>query len=1350
MNEPVSECDPIEELAESFVKRYRRGERPSLTEYAARYPALADRIRELFPALIVIEEVGSVGGGAVPAAGAGYGGCAPPAQLGEYHILREIGRGGMGIVYEAVQGSLGRHVALKVLSTHAAIEPLHIERFRREAQAAARLHHTNIVPVFGVGEHHGLHYYAMQFIHGQSLDSVLRDLRRLRRDLKSPARVQADQMTVARSVQMGLLTGRFEPGDTAATQGDSKSMITVTATLAPRRESEIDGSAVLVAGDDSELSAQSEAQYFQSVARVGVQVADALAHAHQQGIVHRDIKPSNLLLDTRGTVWVTDFGLAKATGADELTNPGDIVGTLRYMAPERFRGVTDSCGDIYSLGATLYEMATLRPVFDDSDRLRLMQRLSHESPLPPRKLHRTIPCDLETIILKAIDKDSKERFQTASELADELRRFLADRLLQIRRASRRERLWRWCRRNPALAGLISAVALLLMTVAMVASVGALRLRSQLELTARAENNATHRLYRSLVDQARASRVSRRVGQRFDGLLALRSAASIARSLHLREDDFLALRNQAIACLALPDLRVEKEWPGCPAGTNLSFDDRLARYVRVDLKGNVTVREVAGDAEICRFRSGLRPGWPTLSPDGSFLLLRSGLRCELWQIAGREARQVALDDSDCIIGAFSRDSGRLALVRPDGSISVYELPAVRRVRRLAAGPVPVPVSMAYHPGGSYLALASRELAQVRDVQTGKVTAEFPYPQGEAPNLAWHPDGKILATVGGDNIIELWDVATGKRASKLQGCTYTGISIAFDRTGLLLASTGWEAMLRLWDARTGQELLRMPRKWLSAPIQFSPDGHLLGPEVADGKVRFWAVTAGREYRTLVPDPVLGGGPHHCCSIHPDGRLLAVGMDNGVGLWDVRTATQCGFIRHAGARASRFEPSGALLVTSPSGLLRFPVGSDSSSPGRVRIGPPGRLPMPASAWESVAWSGDGRLMAIPQGWGAEVWDQRRPGQPVARTRHADTRYVAVSPDGRWLVTGSHNGTAARVWDVHTGELVKELLPEEGQMGVGFSPDGKWLATTGGGLRLWSVSSWLDTLRLGGTISAFSPDGSLFAAETGQGSVRLVDPATGREYARLEGPNHDRAKCLAFTPDGAQLVATTDDSQSIHVWDLRAIRRALAEMGLDWDQPPYTPSAPESEACQPLHVEVLLGELANPALTSEQQARQTIERYRRVHAEQPNSAVALNNLAWGYLIAPEALRDLKAAVPLAEKAVRLANGQMYRNTLGLAYYRAGRYREAVATLEPNLQSQEAWALPLDLYLLAMSHQWLGEAERARVYFTWAARWSPSHANLSSAELEDLRRFRAEAEAVLGVETIVAEPAGKAPAKPK
>jgi serine/threonine-protein kinase len=448
-----SDRDPVERLAEEFAERYRRGERPALSEYTARYPELAEQIRDLFPALLEMEQVGTVdaaSGQRSPPAGFELG--APPRQLGEYRLLREIGRGGMGVVYEAVQEPLGRHVALKVLPLHGLLNPTQLERFRREAKAAARLHHTNIVPVFGVGEDNGIHYYAMQFIQGQGLDKILDDVRRLRGHTgKSQPVPEAPAPTLSEFVAQGLLSGQF-PGSGPDPASAPTLLPGGNAPTAP---------AAAETPERPQMTSLPEAQYFRSVAQAGLQVAEALAYAHKQGVLHRDVKPSNLLLDTRGTVWITDFGLAKADDSDDLTNTGDLIGTLRYMSPERLEGNCDVRSEVYGVGVTLYEMVTLRPAFTAGDRMALLDQLRFGVALRPSRCDAHVPRDLETIILKAMARDPAERYATADELAADLQRFLADEPIRARRTSWRERGWRWCRRNPAIAGLAAALVLLL-------------------------------------------------------------------------------------------------------------------------------------------------------------------------------------------------------------------------------------------------------------------------------------------------------------------------------------------------------------------------------------------------------------------------------------------------------------------------------------------------------------------------------------------------------------------------------------------------------------------------------------------------------------------------------------------------------------------------------------------------------------------------------------------------------------------------------------------------------------------------------------------------------------------------
>ncbi len=452
--------DRIGELADSFVARFRAGERPSVEEYVRKYPELASQLRSLLPALALLELQGTdadqpTGLGGQPGLGRRM-----PREIGEFLIVGEIGRGGMGVVYEAVQQSLGRHVALKVLSSGSLLNPRQLERFRLEARSAARLHHGHIVPVFGVGEADGLHFYAMQFIAGQNLDQVIDELRTLRlgqgAEPVAPPGSEPESESFAEGTTPGTPAWQpaAQPGDDDHAVGTNPRASGATPAVSPRQARR---------NPTGQFSSGSGGrQFYESVARVGLQVAEALAYAHGEGILHRDIKPSNLILDANGNTWITDFGLVKAEDTQSLTDTGEFVGTLRYMAPERLEGWSDRRSDLYSLGATLYELLTLHTFFENANRLQLVDQVRHKLPPAPTKIDSACPRDLETIVLKAIAKEPGARYLSADEMAEDLRRFLADRPILARRSTPRERLVRWCRRSPLVASLamVATIALL--------------------------------------------------------------------------------------------------------------------------------------------------------------------------------------------------------------------------------------------------------------------------------------------------------------------------------------------------------------------------------------------------------------------------------------------------------------------------------------------------------------------------------------------------------------------------------------------------------------------------------------------------------------------------------------------------------------------------------------------------------------------------------------------------------------------------------------------------------------------------------------------------------------------------
>jgi len=434
--------DPVEVLAAEFTARCRRGEDPSVDEYIVKHPSLAEEIGELFPTIAALEKVkiknGRSAGGRVA-----LGGCRIK-RLGSFRVIREIGRGGMGIVYEAKQEPPGRCVAIKVLPKRLLPDPKYLRWFQREARITASLHHPNIVRLFGAGQQDGVHYYVMQYVDGVSLDKIL--------ERPASAEFIAGKEGLANIVR-ALAAKNGDPPQRRRTPrtpiqldvGTSSSRDFLATTPISRRA---DGDTGIRSHltDKSSLATPPQAVvsslvYWRSVARVGVQVADGLQYAHAMGIVHRDIKPANLIVDSRGIVRIVDFGLARALGHADAVHSDDTTGTLPYVAPEQLQGRSDARSDIYSLGLTLYELLTLRPAFDISDRHALLQEIVKEGPVRPRAVCPKIPKDLEDMVLNAIDRRPERRYQSAKSLAADLRQFsrqIPDRNTLHRQAAREE------------------------------------------------------------------------------------------------------------------------------------------------------------------------------------------------------------------------------------------------------------------------------------------------------------------------------------------------------------------------------------------------------------------------------------------------------------------------------------------------------------------------------------------------------------------------------------------------------------------------------------------------------------------------------------------------------------------------------------------------------------------------------------------------------------------------------------------------------------------------------------------------------------------------------------------------
>jgi serine/threonine protein kinase/WD40 repeat protein/tetratricopeptide (TPR) repeat protein len=1218
----------FDELAEEFAERYRRGERPSLQEYVDRLPEMAEEIREMFPAMVEVEQAdGDARGEASPPPTAVAPGL---SQVGDYRILREIGRGGMGVVYEAEQISLGRRVALKVLPGHAVGDRKALERFRREAKAAARMHHTNIVPVFEVGREGEFAFYAMQLIQGQGLDQVIDELRRLRApgrrpDGHGPAshELPSDLANITRAgsaasilrrrelgrMAESLLSGRMvteeigpppadspraagfvstERVDADATAGHAPALTIGDRPPAPPAPN-LSGSAVLpggthVSGIDSSGRRQ---PFFRSVAQIGRQAAQGLAHAHSRGIVHRDVKPSNLLLDTDGVVWITDFGLAKADD-DGLTATGDILGTLRYMAPERFRGQGDARADIYALGMTLFELLALRPAYESSDRMKLIEQIKAQEPPRPRSIDGRIPRDLETIVLKAIDKAPEGRYATAEAMSEDLRRFLADEPIKARQVSTSERYWRWARRNPVIA-VLGAV---LTAVLVVVTIGSVVAASQFEAIARNESFANRQ---SQLDRKDAEAARRQATEERDRSFRFSSGLALEKGIALGEE---GRADHGLLWM----LEALKTAPGNAEGFRNAVRWNLGAWLG-QVHKPLRISEGTGYCTHLGF-----------SPDGKTFATgfcpRDRDRATpivLWDTASGAKLQT-------LAGAFAPfafgSDGKVlfAAAEPRGVLAI-ELSTERVLWTTTALPGELPVNIALRSDGSTV-LAHRSGPNGVDLMF-RLDAATGRPRGEPlvlPGLgAVAPGGGVAAVQrieDGEGRIDLHELPSGRRlASWRTGAKNADVdilSLHFSPDGRSLYSRfrtggivyqGDSPVARIWDSRSGKP---------TSPIISSTAYSIYAP----ASDRLLTLTNNLWLLRRAPDAQargtgLSSGDNHCTETHPDGlTVINHAPDNTLRMWQISpeaepiasgrtddqpSTTEARLDRET-AELSRlangFVTDGRIAITNTKGIAgREQIRVSDLATGRTLGRPSPHYP----GWyiRGLALSADGRFFAtgsnppqVPTGelrvWESSTGRLRFP--PLPHTNFVAA--LAFQPDGKVLAAGDFSGLV-RFWDTSTGKEIGRPLPQgEIVLSLAYSPDGKTLAvglsddhTGKPGIRLWntetreSIGEFLpsnasvprmeyrpdgrallavhdhytrlwDTTRgraIGGpmvdeTSGGFRPDGRAFLTLGTDGTVKLRDAMTGAVTSQLMNANSP-AFCAAFRGDGGLVAAGFQD---------------------------------------------------------------------------------------------------------------------------------------------------------------------------------------------------------------------------------
>jgi WD40 repeat protein len=1175
-------------------------------------------------------------------------------QFGDYEIIREIARGGMGVVFLARQVSLNRIVALKMILAGQLAEEKDVRRFYTEAEAAAHLDHSGIVPIFEVGQHGGQHYFSMGYIEGQSL---------------------------AYKLAHGPMNSR----------------------------------------DAAELTAR---------------VADAIAYAHERGVIHRDLKPANILLDKDGNPRVTDFGLAKKVEEPGgLTRSGTTVGTPSYMPPEQARGEHEKIGpaaDVYALGATLYCMVTGRPPFQAASVMQTLFQVVAADPVPPRRLNPAVDRDLETITLKCLEKQRARRYTSAAALGADLRRYLAGEPILARPVTSVERAVKWARRRPAIAILASALAISLaggfIAMALLwnrALQNAAVARSH-EVTAIDQAEKLRRqVYISHVNLAYEECLGNNVGRARELLANCDSDLRGWEWFFVNRQCHLELHTFRESAPAVNDVEWSPDGRFVASGTGDHMPNRDG------VAGELVIRDAHTGKEVFS-RRGLRGGIRALefSPDGRGIAVGYARQLAIWDIdTGRERfnktgpgtlpiENVAFapDGRTVVAGYGSFNQGGVGLAQ------VVDAATGAQVGETIPGHENGVWGVAYSPDGSQVALTSADLIEVWDVKTRKPVLSLRGHTGFIYAVTFSPDGKFLASAGMDTTVKLWDRATGRMIRSFQGHEGFVREVRFSRDSEQLASASEDKTIKLWSVSSDRERATLHgHENFVHSVAFSPDSHRLASGGFDQTTKIWFavpslqltfhghegwvkdVAFGRESDRVATgsytfatgnflqiwNPLSGERiqtfptittPVQSFAISPDGKRAAtIGIDETVAIWDAVSGRKLMTIREPGA------------------IVPFPIRSQSWRRTWVK-----ELHL---GYGAVAYSGDGRSLAIPDDQNTVAIHDAQTGRLIRRlVGHTDkVLTIAFSPDGRQIASAGDDQTV-KFWEVDSGRVVHTLKAHTAPIyDVAFDTSGNTLASVGGDFQtfgkpgeafLWSAATGRLTHELRGHTAvvsgaAFSPDGRRLATASFDRTIKLWDTSSGDEVFTLRGHSNG-VICVAFSPDGQRIVSGSMD-ETAKVWNTSEVAadQLLRRLASDLVARLFQTHLLKSAVVEQLRADPKLDEpLRQLALGMAERA-----------TEDPN---LLNDSSWILARDPGHTREeYLRAVRYIEVACQFApDDESFRDTRGAALYRAGRYREALADLDRQSKREAAASVgesPARLAFAAMAEHRIGHEDKAR-----------------------------------------------------
>ncbi|MCA9212338.1 MAG: protein kinase [Planctomycetales bacterium] len=1005
--------------------------------------------------------------------------------FGQYELLQEVARGGMGVVFKARQMSLNRIVALKMILSGQFAGEEEVQRFRTEAEAAANLEHPGIVPIFEIGEYDGHHYFSMGYVEGQSLADRVAD-------------------------------GPLEPHESASVVKD---------------------------------------------------ICDAMAYAHDRGVIHRDLKPANVLMDAGGQVKITDFGLAKKIEANSsLTGTGQVLGTPAYMPPEQASGNVDTVGplsDLYSIGAILYCLITGRPPFQAASPLDTLMQVLEREPPSPQLINPQTPKDLETIALRCLEKNIRNRYASVKDLGDELGRFLRGEPIEARPLSAPARLWRWCKRKPAVAGLCGVATALVL----VFSVGGPMMAMQQAKFARRQVE----LKQDAIDARTAAEAARKQEEveRKNAETAKSEAVAAKDALSDEKDRAIADLYATTIALAYQEWlsdnveRAEQLLNECPE----EFRHWEWRYLKSLCNTSLlTLRGHAGEVEHVKYRHR----------DNTFLTAARDRTVRLWDgLNGREHKQIQVGDCDYV--ALS-PSGNLFVTVKGSTVATWDIGKSQIVRKVTKDDTIV-IDATISDDGKFAAVVrlttdlealdddnTRAKLRVFNLEDDIEITSFDVPASPKLELTFSPDGKQLGVTNG-SLVSVFDVQSGTQKANLRGHVLQLTEFIFSQDGRRGASASLDGTAIIWDLESTSPIATMRgHESIVHGVAFSPDGRQLATCSQDRSVRIWDVETGEELQKLrgCPDVVVD------VAWNDNGTQLAASSIATVNVFDVSLVNS--FERELSQELVKRHASTDNELTETRHRLAGYYAQHISQRFKTVVGDTGPI-------ADVAFSPDGNLVATVDRGGKVVI---RNAQTAKQVREFPAPQgvgfkIAFSPDSGLLAAAAGQEPDApnkiafrgevKIWDVETGDLHQTLVGHPSIiLGLTFSPDGKRLASSCGipngfsgsmkmlerivgklsreqnDIRVWDVESGEELLRFGhqdkpiGSL-AFAKDGIHLASSGEDGAIRIWDSNTGKEVRSWKPTLTGFPTSLAFSPTDNQIAAAYLDKK-VRIFDYTTIQ--------------------------------------------------------------------------------------------------------------------------------------------------------------------------------------------------------------------